>query len=66
MEMIRVSSSAIRAVGYDRDSQRMKITFQQGSTYTFCRVPEHVFNGFLSASSKGRYYDSYIKGRYCC
>lgn len=30
MEMVRVSSSALAAVGYDPVSQRMKIQFVQG------------------------------------
>lgn len=64
--MISVSSSAIAAVGYDPDSQRMQIRFNNSGTYTFCRVPRYIFDGLLSASSKGRYYDQYIRGRYQC
>ena len=66
MDMIRVRSTAIFAVGYDQMTMRMKITFIEGHTYDFCRVPEHNFQGLLSAGSKGRYYDTYIKGRYHC
>ena len=66
MEMIRVSSSAISAIGYDPATQRMKIRFTSGSTYDFCRVPEHVFTGFLQSSSKGSYYDRHIRDRYRC
>ncbi len=64
--MIRVASSAMDAVGYDAKSQRMQIRFHQGDTYTFCRVPQMTFDGLLSARSKGRYYDQYIKDRYHC
>lgn len=66
MEMIRVNSTAIVAMGYDEISMRMKITFQQGHTYDFCRVPKHIFEGFLHASSKGNYYNLHIKDRYQC
>lgn len=66
MEMITVCSSAIRAAGYDSASMQMKIQFEQGDTYTFCRVPAHVFDGLISASSKGRYYDRHIRDRYQC
>jgi hypothetical protein len=66
MQMIRVSSSAISAVGYDPDTRRMKITFVQGHTYDFCRVPQHVFDGLLRSSSKGGYYNDHIKDRYQC
>lgn len=66
MEMIPVRSTAISAVGYDKITQQMRITFKQGDTYNFCRVPESVFLGLMSASSKGRYYDAIIKDRYDC
>lgn len=66
MRMISVSSSAISAVGYDPSTMRMQIRFKQGRTYTFCRVPQHVFDGFLGAGSKGRYYDQYIRAHYQC
>jgi KTSC domain len=66
VEMIGVRSSAIAAVGYDAQSRRMKITFVQGHTYDFCGVPQHVFDGLLRASSKGGYYNDFIKDRYQC
>jgi hypothetical protein len=66
MQMTRVNSSAISAVGYDSSTRRMKITFVQGQAYDFCGVPQQVFDGFLRASSKGSYYNDYIKDRYQC
>jgi len=66
MEMIRVNSSAIRAVGYDPQTRRMKIKFSQGDTYDFCHVPEHIFQGLLRAGSKGSYYNDHIRDRYQC
>ncbi len=66
MQMIRVSSSAISAVGYDPDTRRMKIKFVQGHTYDFCRVPQHIFDGLLRSASKGGYYNDHIKDRYQC
>ena len=66
MEMINVRSSAIRAVGYDPATRRMRIAFSEGKTYDFCGVPEHIFNGLLAASSKGTYYNNHIRDRYQC
>lgn len=66
MQMIPVRSSAISAIGYDPLTRQMRIRFQSGSTYTFCRVPSEIFAGLRSASSKGRYYDRRIRGRYQC
>jgi len=66
MEMIRVNSSAIHSVGYDPETQRMRIEFQQGHGYDFCGVPVHVYEGLMNASSKGSYYNDYIRDRYQC
>jgi hypothetical protein len=66
MEMIRVRSSAISAVGYDQSTSRMRITFEQGHSYDFCRVPIHVYEGLMRASSKGAYYNDHIRDRYQC
>lgn len=66
MEMMKVRSSAIRAVGYDRSIRRMRITFEQGYTYDFCEVPPDVYEALMAASSKGTYYNKYIKDRYSC
>lgn len=64
--MVRVVSSAIDAIGYDKDKQQLFIKFKQGETYTFCRVPESIHQGLMSAVSKGGYYDSFIKDRFDC
>jgi hypothetical protein len=66
MEMISVRSSAISAVGYDPNTQQMRIKFHQGHTYNFCRVPQHIVDGLLSAGSKGTYYDRHIRDRFHC
>ncbi|WP_411727710.1 KTSC domain-containing protein [Methyloglobulus sp.] len=44
----------------------MQIKFKQGHTYTFCRVPQQIFDGLLSARSKGVYYDHHIRDKYPC
>lgn len=66
MKMVRVSSKAIQAVGYDEHSRRMKITFVHGSTYDFCRVPPDIFRRLLDSPSKGAFYNAHIKDRYPC
>ncbi|WP_080484233.1 KTSC domain-containing protein [Burkholderia vietnamiensis] len=66
MEMIPVRSSAIRAVGYDPSTMRLRILFMQGHSYDFCRVPANVHGGLMSAPSMGSYYNNFIKDRYRC
>ena len=66
MQMVRVNSSAIVAIGYDEQTARMRIQFQQGHSYDFCRVPPHVNAAFMRTYSKGNYYNEHIKDRYQC
>jgi hypothetical protein len=64
--MYRVESSAMRAVGYDKASRRMRIVFAQGNTHDYCDVPRDVFESLLSAESKGAYFNRAIKDKYEC
>ncbi len=62
-----LSSDAIERVGYDADRHQLHIQFRDGSTtYTHCRVPEHIFTRLIRAGSAGQYYAAYIRGRYQC
>lgn len=60
--LIRVRSSAIRAVGYDGST--LAIQFHDSGTYHHYGVPYSVYEGLMRASSKGRYYNWRIRGRY--
>ncbi|WP_218139370.1 KTSC domain-containing protein [Sphingomonas palmae] len=64
--MVYVNSSAIKRAEYDQVSRRMTLWFPQGHSYTFCGVPAHVYEGLLTAPSKGSYYNAYIRDRYQC
>lgn len=66
MEMIRVRSDAISAIGYDPDTQRMRIRFVTGRSYDFCRVPQEVYERLMASVSKGTFYNDRIRGRYRC
>lgn len=66
MEMVAVHSEAMTAVGYDAGSRKLKIRFQQGHSYDFCHVPPSIHEGLMSATSKGSYYNRYIRDRYQC
>jgi hypothetical protein len=59
-----VQSSALRSVGYDAGSQTLAITFVSGSTYEYSGVPRSVYEGLLSAPSKGSYFNTHVKGQY--
>jgi hypothetical protein len=61
-----IHSSAIVGARYDPDTHRMWITFKDGGTYQFCRVPRSVYDGLVLASSAGTFYHAQIRDRYAC
>lgn len=63
MDMIPVSSSNLVSVGYDKASMTLRIRFNSGA-YDYYDVPESIYNGLMSASSKGQYHHAFIKNSY--
>ncbi len=59
-----VSSSNIRSIGYDAKAQILEVEFKSGGIYQYLNVPEDVFDRFMAASSKGRFFDQRVKDRY--
>lgn len=63
MQMIPVSSSNLSAVGYDEFSMTLRVQFKSGA-YDYSNVPKNIFDGLLSASSKGSYHHAFIKNSF--
>jgi len=60
-----LNSSAIRAVHYDPKSKTLTIWFTSGDQgYDYYNVPEWIYSGLLAASSKGQYFNQYIRDQY--
>ncbi len=64
MERERVVSSNVHAIGYDPEQKILEIEFNDRSIYHYFDVPQHEHSGLMSASSKGSYLHSHIKGKY--
>lgn len=62
MRMVPFSSRSIAAAGYD--SGVLVVAFRGGGVYEYRGVPESTASQLFSAASKGRYYQTFIKGRY--
>ncbi len=62
--MISLSSSCLSGVDYDPETRLMFLRFRSGRTYTLRGVPVEKYVGLLNASSKGRYFNYHLKGRY--
>jgi hypothetical protein len=59
-----VNSSNIEAVGYDVDSQTLRIWFLNGSIYDYLGVSNLEFEALRDAPSVGSYLYRNIKGQY--
>ena len=61
MNLIPVSSSNLRAVGYDAETRKLQVAFNNGGLYEYSGVPASVHAGLMAASSHGSYFDAHIK-----
>lgn len=61
MQTHDVDSSVIDAVGFSRV---LEIHFDSGRVYQYYDVPEDVYQGMLSAESKGRYFNTYVRDQF--
>lgn len=64
MERDSVESSNIASIGYDASSETLEVEFINSGVYQYYNVPEHVYNGFMEAPSKGQYLHLHIKNSY--
>jgi len=62
MQMISVNSSDIQSVGYSNSVLRIK--FHSGGLYEYTNVPQEVYYGLINSGSKGKYFHTFIRGRY--
>ena len=59
------SSTAIHAESYNRATGTLAIQFtSSGQWYDYFNVPDSIYQGLLMASSKGRYFNAYIRDQY--
>lgn len=70
VNFVPVTSSNVSAVGYEDDSRTLWVQFHKKvrsqivgtRTYYYMNVPRHIFDDFLSAPSKGKYFNRHVEG----
>jgi hypothetical protein len=62
MHRIPVESSMIDSIGYEK--KVLEVRFCNGGLYQYLDVPESLLAGLMRASSKGRFFNQEIRGRY--
>ncbi len=61
MNRTPVSSSNLASVGYDLENATLEIEFHSSGIYQYHGVSVDVYEGLMSAGSKGSYFDQNIK-----
>ena len=64
MERKRISSSKIRAVGYDPKAQVLEVEFNDGRVVAYRGVSPEVHRGFMAAPSPVSFFDDKIADEY--
>ena len=59
-QIVQVNSTAIQNAIYEYDSYRLRLTFNNGDSYNYTKVPNHVFEGLRTSESKGKFINKYI------
>jgi KTSC domain len=64
MKPVPVDSSTLAAVAYDPSRATLRLEFRDRAVYDYFRVPAEAHQALLHASSKGRYFNQVIRGRF--
>ena len=63
--MITVNSTNIDSVGYNADTQPLTVKFKvSGQTYEYLNVPQTLYEGLMTAESKGKYINENIRSQF--
>lgn len=62
--MNKVNSSNLDSVDYNHLTETLTIQFLSGHVYEYYNVPKFIYEGLMSAPSKGKYHHRYIKNSY--
>ena len=61
-----MASSLIRDARYWPDERALELCFATGRRFLYLGVPPTLAEDFVEASSKGRFFNQAIKGRFVC
>ena len=60
-----IASSFVHRICYQSDSQYL-VVLLKNTYHHYCRMPPEIVQEWLSAPSKGKFYNAYVKGRFDC
>lgn len=61
---IKVKSTNLKSVVFDKDSNELIVKFKNNEEYSYANVPKKAFDRLLNADSKGKHFHNKMKGKY--
>ena len=59
-----VTSSVVAEVGYDPRYPWLEVELKSGTLYLYREVPANIHQAFMTALSKGSFYNRYVRDDY--
>jgi hypothetical protein len=59
-----VQSSNLKVLSYNTETEKLDVTFNNGSIYEYNKVPWNVFTKFRLAESQGKFFNENIGKKY--
>jgi hypothetical protein len=56
-----VDSRSLSSVGYDAEQLVLEVEFRNGGVYRYVGVPRAIYEGLLTAESKGAYFNAVVR-----
>lgn len=61
MQMTKINSGKLRAIGYDTNKRTLRVELDDGSALEFANVGESIWRNFKGASAQWSYYRDNIE-----
>jgi len=61
--MPEVDSTALKAIDYRPMQHQLVLRFTSGKAYAYDQASEELYQRFLAAESKGRFFQAEVRGR---
>jgi hypothetical protein len=64
MNIIEVQSSNLESIGYDPETEILKIKFLNSSVYEYKNVSQVIYDALMNAPSHGSYFNREIRNNF--
>lgn len=64
MQRVEFQSKTLKTAVYQPHGAWLELEFQSGTRYRYLHVPAEIYQGLLTAESKGQYFNEHIRDRF--